>query len=372
MIVYIGMLIVTILLLYFAEKNSNKKIQIFLYCLAVLPFIVISAIRYNLGTDYSYRYVPDYNTIANGGDVKNLEIGFKGLIKFCLLFTKDPQLLFVITSIIINVLIFYVIYKKSTNIIFSVIILFFNGFFFSSLNIVRQCMASSIIFIGYLFLVKEDNVKKNNILYIICVCIAFLIHKSSIITAVFLFYTRRNIMNWKWVIPCSIIMLLLGEKLLVLFKVLLQNTQYSVYFLDKFLKSDVSIVYLIENIIVYTFMNIKYYMDKKNNKTNKEEILFLNIEGLCLIITVLAKCHVEFDRLSQYCLNFQLLSIPYFINKIKLDDIAEKIYNPPKYIGMIVVSIVMFMAIFTKTNILNNNGEVVPYKTVFNKNYEIR
>ena len=36
--------------------------------------------------------------------------------------------------------------------------------------------------------------------------------------------------------PCSIIILLLGEKLLVLFKVLLQNTQYSVYFLDKFLK----------------------------------------------------------------------------------------------------------------------------------------
>ena len=41
-------------------------------------------------------------------------------------------------------------------------------------------------------------------------------------------------------------------------------------------------------------------------------------------------------------------------------------------IGMIAVSIVMFIAIFTKTNILNNNGEVVPYKTVFNKNYEIR
>ena len=371
MIVYIAMLVTTLIILYGAEKTYNKNIKIFLYFLAVIPFIVVSGIRYDLGTDYSFRYVPDYNSIANGEDVVNLEFGFKLLIKLCILFTNNPQILFVITSIIINALFFYVVYKYSKNIIYSIIILFFNGFFFSSLNIVRQCLAISIILIGYTFLIKEDNIKRN-ILYIIFLFIAFSIHKSSIITASFLFFTRRNIMNWKWVIPCTILVLLLGEKLLIPLKELLKNTKYSVYFLEKFLESDVSIIYLIENTIIYILMNIKYYYDKKNNRTNKEEIIFLNIEGLCLLITALAKCHVVFDRLALYCLSFQILSIPFFMEKIKEEGIIKEKLEQKHYLWMMILITIMFISIFTKTNILNNNGEVVPYKTIFNKNYEIR
>lgn len=372
MIVYIVMLLTTIIITYIAEKSSNPKIKPILYFLAVIPFILVSAIRYDVGTDYSFRYVPDYNCIVNGGDVDNLESGFKLLIRFCILFTTNPQILFVITSIIINILVFCVVYKFSKNIIFSIIILFFNGFFFSSLNIVRQCLAISIVFVGYTFLIKDGNKKKNKIAFLIFVSIAYFMHKSSIITASFLFLTKKNIMNWKWVFPCTIIILLLGERLLVPLKELLQNTKYSVYFLDKFLESDVSIIYLIENIVVYALMNIKYYYDKKNNMVNKEEILFLNIEGLCLLITSLAKCHVAFDRLALYCLSFQILSVPFLVNKIKEEGISKEKFEHKKYIGMMALFIIMFLAIFTKTNILNNNGEVVPYKTIFNTNLEIR
>lgn len=372
MIVYIAMLITTITFIYMAEKTSNKKGKFFLYFVAVIPFVIVSAFRYNVGTDYYFRYVPDYNSIANGNDVGNLEIGFKLLIKFCIAFTENPQILFIITSIVINLLTFYVVYRFSKNIIFSIIILFFNGFFFSSLNIVRQCLAISIIFVGYTFLIKEEKELKNNLLFVLFVVIAYLMHKSSIITASFLFFSKRNIMNWKWVMPFTIIVLILGEKLIYPFELILENTKYSVYFLDKFLESNVSIIYLIENTIVYILMNIKYYFDKKNGTVNKEEVLFLNIEGLGLIITALARCHVGFDRLALYCLSFQLLSIPFYVQKIKDEDVKEGKLREKQYMVMVAFIIIMFIGIFTKTNILNNNGEVVPYRTVFDKNFEIR
>ena len=117
--------LITILLIWLAEnKAKSKTIKTIVLILAIMPMFFISAIRYDVGTDYDKRYMADYYTLAEGKNVGNLEIGFKVIDYICLFFTQEPYLLFVVTSLIILAIIFEVIYKKSSNKILSIIIFF--------------------------------------------------------------------------------------------------------------------------------------------------------------------------------------------------------------------------------------------------------
>lgn len=82
---------------------------------------------------------------------------------------------------------------------------------------------------------------------------------------------------------------------------------------------------------------------------------------------------MQFSRIALYFYVFQILSIPYYISIIPFKRIAEKITTKinknvdekkVKIIANIVV-VLAFMGMFTYTNILNNDNEVLPYKTVF-------
>ena len=174
---YILMLIFSIAMILIAEKfKENKIIKIIAYTLSGLSFFVVSAIRYDVGTDYFYRYAPDYISMGQGVDITNLEIGYKIIVKICLLITKDYAILFAVTSAIIIGLTFYTIFKESPYPALSVVIYFLAGFFFHSLNIMRQYLAISVLLFSYKYLVD-----KKYWIFIISVIVAFLLHSVSII-----------------------------------------------------------------------------------------------------------------------------------------------------------------------------------------------
>ena len=60
---------ISVLLIYIATKKKSKVF----YLLAILPIFLVSALRYNLGTDYQIRYVRDFNQMAMGIDVETLD-----------------------------------------------------------------------------------------------------------------------------------------------------------------------------------------------------------------------------------------------------------------------------------------------------------
>lgn len=376
MIVYIIMLFISVVLLIVAEKVEKKALKITLYILAVLPFFIVSALRYNVGTDYLKRYVADFNKMVQGKDIKNLEIGFKLIIRFCLIFTKNPNLLFILTSGIIIVLIMTTIYTKSKNVILSVLIFFLGGFFFGSLNIVRQYIAISIILFGYRFLIKEQYSKNYDFVFVICVLLATLIHSSSIVCIILVLLNKKGI-NIKWVVPISIIIILLGENIMNVLTIIIEKTRFSVYLKGNFAKGEISILNILVNLIIYTYMYAIYHIKAKNNeKITKEATLFLNIQGIALIITALGACHMLFSRIALYFVAFQILSIPSFISIMPLNRITETIHNKlninikEKTIKITTITFVLvcFSIMFCYTNILNNDNEVLPYQTIFTIN----
>lgn len=374
MYIYIITFLITILLVWLAEnKAKSRKNKIILLILAVVPMFFISAIRYNVGTDYEKRYVADYYTLLEGKNVGNLEIGFKAIDYLCLFFTKEPYLLFAITSLIILAIIFEVIYKKSSNRILSIIIFFLGGYFFATLNIIRQYISVAFILLGYQFLMSE-NKKKAYIGFVICAILAFFMHSSSIICFIIILLTKKNIMDARWVIPLSILILILNKNIMVILTPIIKNTRFNVYLTGKFTTGELSILQIVENLIIYLAMYFSYYFEKKQGKElDKQGITLLNIQGLALLLTVSGVIHTLFIRMAIYFVAFQIISIPYFFNILQFNTITDKINKKlkknlkTKTVEIIIYSgiVLGFSAMFIYTNILNNDNEVLPYKTIF-------
>ena len=374
MYIYIITFLITILLIWLAEnKAKSRKNKIILLILAVVPMFFISAIRYNVGTDYEKRYVADYYTLLEGKNVGNLEIGFKAIDYLCLFFTKEPYLLFVITSLIILAIIFEVIYKKSSNRILSIIIFFLGGYFFATLNIIRQYISVAFILLGYQFLMSE-NKKKAYIGFVICAILAFFMHSSSIICFIIILLTKKNIMDARWVIPLSILILILNKNIMVILTPIIKNTRFNVYLTGKFTTGELSILQIVENLIIYLAMYFSYYFEKKQGKElDKQGITLLNIQGLALLLTVSGVIHTLFIRMAIYFVAFQIISIPYFFSILQFNTITDKINKKlkknlkTKTVEIIIYSCIVlgFSAMFIYTNILNNDNEVLPYKTIF-------
>mgnify|MGYP004498533401 FL=1 len=374
MYIYIITFLITILLVWLAEnKAKSRKNKIILLILAVVPMFFISAIRYNVGTDYEKRYVADYYTLLEGKNVGNLEIGFKAIDYLCLFFTKEPYLLFVITSLIILEIIFEVIYKKSSNRILSIIIFFLGGYFFATLNIIRQYISVAFILLGYQFLMSE-NKKKAYIGFVICAILAFFMHSSSIICFIIILLTKKNIMDARWVIPLSILILILNKNIMVILTPIIKNTRFNVYLTGKFTTGELSILQIVENLIIYLAMYFSYYFEKKQGKElDKQGITLLNIQGLALLLTVSGVIHTLFIRMAIYFVAFQIISIPYFFSILQFNTITDKINKKlkknlkTKTVEIIIYSgiVLGFSAMFIYTNILNNDNEVLPYKTIF-------
>lgn len=375
--IYIISFLLTILFVWLAEnKAENKKARILLLIIAILPMLFVSAFRYNVGTDYNKRYVLDYINLGNGIDVTNLEIGFKAIDYICLLFTKEPFLLFIVTSLIILGIIFEVFYKKSSNKILSITVFFLGGYFFGTLNLVRQYIAIALILLGYQFLISE-NKKKEYIGFVVCAILAFLMHSSSIVCFAIMLLTKKNIINVKWILPVSIIILVLNKNIMTIIAPIIRNTRFNVYLTGKFAQGDLSIITILENSVVYLWMNFIYYYECKNNRSlEKEGITLLNIQGIAVLLSVSGVIHTQFMRIMIYFSAFQVLSIPYFFGITRYSELAKKITERTKKsvtekslkIVAYVCIVLAFCACFAYTNILNNDNEVLPYRTIFERN----
>ena len=381
MIVYILMLVLSILFLILEKKAKKRWIKILCCIMAVMPFFLFFSFRYDLGTDYTRRYVFDYNRTLQGVDVPNLEILFKGIMKFCMIFTEEPYLMFAITSAIIVGFILGTSFTKSQDKILSVCIFLLGGFFFDSLNIMRQYMAMSLIFFGYQFLLKS---KRWYLAYIAIVIIATLIHSSAIIMLILVLLNKKMLVSWKWVLPVCVIIVLLNENLMNILEFFVQNTRFSVYLTGKLAQGEFSYLFVAENLIIYLMMMYIYSKNKKLDNIQTQDILFLNIQALALIVMVLGSTHMLFIRTALYFSIFQVISLPYYISKIPVKEVIKdlkkitrnkfKFSKLEKYMKQVVTLVVIlcFVFAFTRTNILVNTNEVLPYKTIINKDIEIK
>ena len=225
MIVYILATALTCFLVWFGERRERK--WPWRIC-AALPLMIVSAIRWDVGTDFYYTYYPvslafecvkegettdlitkifspvfdrlrgpTTNTIVKmywnfHGSLQNIGPGYRLVMEAAWLFGGGIRTLMALFSIAIGTLVFVAIYRQSKWPALAAFLYVATSNYFLSLNIVRQYFAIA------LGLVAVELILKRKLLpFLDCVAIAAFFHPSAIVLLP-LYFIGRIELRLRW------------------------------------------------------------------------------------------------------------------------------------------------------------------------------
>lgn len=259
--------------------------------------------RYKIGTDYiGYNYI--YEGILNN-EKTIADLLHIVLVKITDILNFNEQFIFVSYGFF-TMLFFYKGYKFFAKNYISMVlfgIFFFAFLYISTFEAIRQMLASAIFLYSIKFIVK-----KNIIMYFICIIIAFTAHKSAIL--LFPLYWMFNIKLSKqflffYFLICFILLIFnptaLIENLFSTF-----NLPYSNYFDSEVFNQKTTIHGIIMSIV---FLTILPFLGVLNKDNSKENIIYNSIL-IMFLVRILSMHMYMFGRLNVY---FEPLFIIYIV-----------------------------------------------------------
>ena len=334
--------IVVILIIFFSiplRLDRDKKLK---RCWLVAIFAIlttISAIRsYHVGID-SIQYKDAFGKIAHLDYSQNnslrYEIGFFYLVKTITLVSRDSQLLFIISSLIIIPSVGVFIYRYSKNVAFSSLLYILFNIFFFHMTGMRQSLALVLLLFAY------DNLVKNNYpRFIISTVIASLFHSSAILFLVCLFIKRIKYNKYS-----HLITILLSILFFVFFKPIFLNITHLIGKYGGYIDSEdfgVSNYYgaffqFLLTFVVYTFCHFRYINQESKNDSDRMSLILLGIDVICQIMAM--KMNI-IGRMNQYFWIHSIILVPNIVKEEKRSKSRLLLY-----FGIILVSVAYWFII---------------------------
>ena len=293
--------------------------------IAAFPLTFISGIRYDVGTDFNnYISMFEYLYNRNFSLKVNVEKGWILINHLCnLIFYNNIQGLFILSSLLFGIISMYAIMelsKLNENKNIGIIVFIYNCFLYPvSLNIIRQSIATSIIFLSIIYAVK-----KKPIYFLICVSIAILFHYSAFLFLVLYFCAMPIYRPSK-----KMIILILGilVSLLIIQKI---NTIISIFpFLQKYstyINGDNNFN-LVKNLITKcpVFLGpIVWSILKKDD--NMFSPFAVNSSILCILFLIYSVYFSYFYRLLYYLYGIQIIMIEHVCERFRPKICIKLIY----------------------------------------------
>ncbi len=323
---------------------------IMFFVLSVLPLFLVAAVRYDVGTDYFYTYVPNFYKILCGEEPYS-EIGFNYFNKFIQVFTYDSQWLFVITAFIFVFFLVRTIIRCSANVTVSIIVVFCSCIYFWSLNNVRQAIAAILVLAAFPHLIRRQL-----IWYLIYIVFAFLFHLSALIMIVPYIIVSIKLLRDKILYFTLLAIILLpficGEVTQIIL-----YTKYSYYITSSYFNTgSAETSEIIINAVLLLIAFLCLYK-RRNHSIMAYMLLFMQILTFFSIASSLFLGIPELcTRLMAFFQVYQILLIPYCYEKAILKNANKKLF-------IIIYTIVL--GSYVTNNIMRGSHEVIPYKTVF-------
>lgn len=352
--IYIIIMILVCLVIYpirFKNKETHYKRNKFVerllfsvsFCMALFPM----GVRYGIGTDYFYTYLPHFYGIAMG-TMEFTEVGFNIINKIIFNLTGNYKVFFFVTSFIFLYFLYKGIYENSNNLFISIMMIFIGQSYFYSMNMIRQAIAIAIIFYAFKYIKHDKKIK-----YILCCVIASCIHISALLMIPFIIVFNFKLDNKKRII--LIILLLITQPVIeIVIKYIIQFTPYAWYYTSQYNTGNSSMLLILINMIIF-ILNSFYY--NKETKEDKEFKILTNINFIGMCIILLSSSIPLVNRLVRYFTIFQILLIP---------KIFEKEKNQKLRIILKIVTLgILFITMYYQIIILGGEG-VYPYKSIFN------
>ena len=299
---------------------KNNKIQTKFVIFSMLILTIISAIRAsNVGAD-TLQYYTAFNCLSSFNelnfDIFRYEKGFTFFMWIIHKFSKDPQILLITTSLIVNYGIGRFIMKNSNNKILSLILYFICNFFFSYMNIMRQAIAISIILFGFEFLKKDKK-----ILFIIFTLLASFFHFSAVLALLYiplkkLKYNKNMILI---VIIISFICFIFGNNIFnylgnisIRLNGYIDSKYYSQNYFGALIEFVLNFLSFALGVHIIKKYNPKIIKDKSDSLNLILGIIAINVVFYALIMKVSI-----FNRFSPYFSIFNIVWIPNYLNLIQ-------------------------------------------------------
>lgn len=306
------------------------------------PLIILSALRYGIGTDFM-SYQEMFYLYFRNGIRAGIEPIFYYLNRGIAILGINIQWLFVICSIIYIILIFTQIYYDSPFPLMSIYLLVSMTFYMSSFNTIRQHIGCAILFFSLRYL-HRNNIKK----FIFCILIATGFHYTCII---FVFMLLFNYISFKpsKVLVSTIIFLASYQIILKLTSIILAGTKYYIFLEINNTISYEALLGIILQLVILGLASFTYIGEKKYN-------LYYGLQVVTCWLTILGGSMGMFSRLKWAYALPGIVLIPMALYNIKGKQRRM-------LLGSAIV-ICFFVYAQVTVGMLGSFG-VVPYKSVF-------
>ncbi len=313
---YLIIFCLVILLTYIGSyeiKHSHKKIGFLFYCISILILSIFTGARdVTVGTDVNVYVIPQLelakylHSFVPFMVASNSEFLYKILV-YVISFTSQPifNLLF-IQQLITLLPLYIVLYKRrfAISTTFGITVYLFI-IYNMSLSVMRQCMAASLILLGYIFF--EDNKKKATLVLFV---LAVLLHNSAIIFLAFLFvYYKAKSGKYSLIKGVTlvgiIILIVLCLDQLLMFAVTHGFVRQGVYDRLQLTQGGLSI----GEFLFRLFLTGLPFLFNKIGKS-KDNSTYISLAFIGTLFSVLAIISTYLIRISYYFYFFMPLSIP--------------------------------------------------------------
>lgn len=356
MIIYIIATIWSVVFAYFSTKIQTnytirpqyvkKMIIEVIRFFSFFSLFFIAAFRENVGTDYdSYMLMFDHSEwFKNAGAI------FMKFIEVLRKFTLDYHILFVVTSLIIYGIIFWVIFRESDIPWLSVLMFVIMEDYFVSMNAIRQYIAVVLIVLGFYFATQEKRWKM-----IICILIAALTHMSSMIVLPVFFLLKLKPSKNKLILSTVIasVTVFIGGN--IVRKFVINYTIYGRYFESKYANETFSVAVPLLLIYITLFAVVILFCDENDILYNsKLKIYTYSIIANIIIMAVSFRLTENSYRLSYF---FSVLIGIYFPHMLRSISARNTRW-------CVNCSAIVLFTIWTVLLITHNNQNVLPYSSV--------
>lgn len=335
-------------LITFLRESTKKSQQKYLSLLLFLFLFLFMGLRYGIGQDYFFTYVPIYEQVLSTGTASNVEVGYLWLNQFLAFFFSDYSVLFLITAAIFVGFSIGACNQYNASWILMIYIFFAGGFYLYSFNVMRQCIVISIFYYSLRF-IRE----KKLLLYLLFNGLAACLHITALLFLPLYFILDKRYKTWLYfaLIVIGLALRLIAPQIL---GVVLAGTKYENYLIGYYQDSS-KLINVSQILNVFVFLAYLKYIKKNNN--DKKGKIFLNIHFAGLFATIFMGVVPLVFRVTTMFYLVQFLSVPYLIEN----------YCSKKYKLFFIFLAVGIYGLLLINTLMTNGNNIIPYKTIFER-----
>jgi transmembrane protein EpsG len=290
---------------------SLKPNKLFVF-FTIISFILVSGLRNNIGDTPFYIHTFKINNFTWEYVKSQDDIGFGILQMILKSYSDDPQILIFTTAVITNALIIIGLFKYSRLIELSTYVYITGGLFLVTMNGIRQCLATAIIFSATKYLIEGKKFR-----YIIVVTFASFFHQSALILIPIYFLVRYKAWSKATVILLLFsILIVLGfnEFSKILFSAI-QDSQYGVY--SQFNEGGANIF----RVIVFAVpIVIAFFGREKLREIYPDSDVIINMAIIGLSFMIISIGNWIFARFNIYFELYQIILISWVVKLFRNKD----------------------------------------------------